>query len=72
MASCSVVTTVYANNDCTGQSLDVPNNQTCVAGAVGASIKPKVTKSGNCPPDGGQPTGEVKEGAMMTTVCCTP
>jgi hypothetical protein len=72
-ATCDVVTKVYASADCSGASLvDVPNDLSCVMGALGASIKPTVTSSGSCPPSGGQPTGSVQEGNQQTTVCCTP
>jgi len=70
--TCTVVTTVYASADCSGDGLvDVPNDQSCVPGMIGASVKPAVVKSGSCVAAGGQPTGSVQEGNAETTVCCT-
>jgi hypothetical protein len=74
-ASCTVQTTVFANNDCSGaKSVDVPNDGTCFSanGLTGSSFELKKTvKTSTCQPSSGAATGSVAPDPLtITTACC--
>jgi hypothetical protein len=71
--SCAVTTKVYSNASCNGGALDVPNDGSCVPVTGNpSSIQIDLTKTGTCPPSGGQAVGSIVAGALATTVCCAP
>lgn len=72
-ASCTATTKVYSNAACNGAGLDVPNDGSCTTlNGNPSAVEVVVTKTGSCPPSGGQAVGTIVEGALGTTVCCAP
>lgn len=69
-ATCSATTHLYEDNNCGNGFTFVPNDDTCVNAPSLPSIMTMVDAMGTCPPDGGQPTGNVALGGALTTVCC--
>lgn len=73
--SCSAVTTLYDGFNCSGASVVVPNDGSCVAsgGFDVSSLMVEVTKEASCAPAGGAPAGSIAPAnTAVTTVCCLP
>lgn len=70
--SCAATSTLYKNGNCTGPSIDVPNDGSCVADSGSTSVKLAVSGTSSCVPGGGQALGMITENAQKTTVCCAP